>query len=57
MTWYTINFEGENRHANTYGMYGRKDALLGTAKLIAELKRVAYANNGGLTVTGIHNRP
>jgi len=38
-------------------MYGRKDALLDTAKLIAELENVAYANNGGSTVTGIHNRP
>jgi N-carbamoyl-L-amino-acid hydrolase len=38
-------------------MYGRKDALLGAAKLITELEKVAYENNGASTVTGIHSRP
>jgi N-carbamoyl-L-amino-acid hydrolase len=38
-------------------MYGRKDALTGAAKLITELEKVSYENNGAATVTGIHSRP
>ncbi|KIW84606.1 hypothetical protein Z517_03856 [Fonsecaea pedrosoi CBS 271.37] len=57
MTWYDVVFHGENGHANTYPMYGRRDALTGAAKLICELEKLAYEKNGASTVTGIHSRP
>jgi N-carbamoyl-L-amino-acid hydrolase len=53
----TVDFQGEDGHANTYPMYGRQDALLGAAKLMTALEEIAYANAGGSTVTGIHSRP
>lgn len=53
----TVHFQGEDGHANTYPMYGRKDALLGASKLITELEKVSYENAGASTVTGIHSRP
>lgn len=57
MTWYDVTFHGENGHANTYPMYGRRDALTGAAKLITELEKLAYEKAGGSTVTGIHSGP
>ncbi|KAK5457074.1 hypothetical protein LTS15_004855 [Exophiala xenobiotica] len=57
MTWYDVIFHGENGHANTYPMYGRRDALTGAAKLVCELEKLAYEQNGATTVTGIHSRP
>lgn len=57
MTWYDVHFEGEDGHANTYNMKRRKDALVGAAKVVVELEKLAYEMNGRTTVTGLHSRP
>lgn len=57
MTWYEVVFTGEDGHANTYPMYGRRDALTGAAKLITQLETLAYAKNGYTTVTSIQSGP
>ncbi|KAF2098864.1 N-carbamoyl-L-amino-acid hydrolase [Rhizodiscina lignyota] len=57
MTWYSMEFKGEDGHANTYPMAKRKDALLGAAKVITELEKVAFENKGDSTVTNILSGP
>jgi N-carbamoyl-L-amino-acid hydrolase len=57
MTWYEVVFHGEDGHANTYPMYGRRDALTGAAKLITSLETLAYDFNGYTTVTNIQSGP
>ncbi|KAL4903140.1 hypothetical protein BDW74DRAFT_186465 [Aspergillus multicolor] len=57
ITYYEVVFTGEDGHANTYPMYGRRDALTGTAKLITQLETLAYSRNGYTTVTNIQSGP
>ncbi|KAL4745329.1 hypothetical protein BDW72DRAFT_211518 [Aspergillus terricola var. indicus] len=57
ITYYEVIFAGEEGHANTYPMYGRRDALTGAAKLITQLETLAYARNGYTTVTNIQSGP
>ncbi|KAL3435096.1 hypothetical protein BDV09DRAFT_195274 [Aspergillus tetrazonus] len=38
ITYYEVIFAGEDGHANTYPMYGRRDTLTGAAKLITQPK-------------------
>ncbi|KAL4917372.1 hypothetical protein BDW62DRAFT_218179 [Aspergillus aurantiobrunneus] len=57
ITYYEIVFTGEDGHANTYPMYGRRDALTGAAKLITQLEKLAYTHNGYTTVTNIQSGP
>ena len=57
MTWYSLHLKGEDGHANTYPMYGRRDALLGAAKIITALDDLAYKHNGRTTVTNILSGP
>lgn len=57
MTWYEVIFHGEDGHANTYPMYGRRDALVGGAKLITALESLAYDQNGYTTTTSIQSGP
>ncbi|KAK4539199.1 hypothetical protein LTR36_001157 [Oleoguttula mirabilis] len=57
MTWYSLQLKGENGHANTYPMYGRRDALVGAGKIIAELDKLAYDHDGRTTVTNILSGP
>lgn len=53
----SVHLKGDNGHANTYPMYGRRDALVGAGKIISELDSLAYAHNGRTTVTNILSGP
>lgn len=53
----SINLKGEDGHANTYPMYGRRDAITGAAKIIVELEKLAYEKNGFTTLTNIRSGP
>ena len=55
--WLQVTFHGEDGHANTYPMFGRRDAIVGAGKLIAALDALAYDMNGYTTVTNIESRP
>ncbi|KAL4807452.1 glycosyl hydrolases family 31-domain-containing protein [Aspergillus unguis] len=57
ITYYEVVFTGEDGHANTYPMYGRRDALTGAAKVITQLEKLAYEKNGYTTVTNIQSGP
>ncbi|KAF2766563.1 N-carbamoyl-L-amino-acid hydrolase [Teratosphaeria nubilosa] len=57
INYYEVTFRGEDGHANTYPMYGRRDAMLGTAKLITSLEELAYSNHGYSTVVGLFTGP
>ncbi|KAL4760992.1 glycosyl hydrolases family 31-domain-containing protein [Aspergillus foveolatus] len=57
ITYYEVIFAGEDGHANTYPMYGRRNALTGAAKLMTQLETLAYTNNGYTTVTNIQSGP
>lgn len=52
-----MNLKGEDGHANTYPMYGRRDAILGAAKIITELEKLAYEKDGYTTLTNIRSGP
>lgn len=52
-----MKFLGDDGHANTYPMYGRRDAIVGAAKVITELDKLAYEKNGRTTVTNIISGP
>ena len=52
-----VDLKGEDGHANTYPMYGRRDALTGAAKIIAELEKLAFERNGYTTATNIRSGP
>lgn len=53
----SVNLKGEDGHANTYAMYGRRDAIVGAAKIITELEKLAYEKNGYTTLTKIRSGP
>jgi N-carbamoyl-L-amino-acid hydrolase len=57
MTWYNVVFHGDDGHANTKPMWGRRDTLAASARLINELENLAYEMNGYTTTTGIHSHP
>ncbi|KAJ9502459.1 hypothetical protein LTR96_005578 [Exophiala xenobiotica] len=57
MTWYDVTLSGENGHANTHPMYGRKDTLTGAAKIVASLETLAYEFNGATTPTSLKTGP
>ncbi|TVY50682.1 N-carbamoyl-L-amino-acid hydrolase [Lachnellula cervina] len=57
MTWYNVVFHGDDGHANTKPMWGRRDTLAASAKLITELENLAYEKHGYTTTTGIHSHP
>ncbi|KAK0919916.1 hypothetical protein LTS16_025810 [Friedmanniomyces endolithicus] len=57
MTWYSLHLKGDNGHANTYPMHGRRDALAGAGKIISALDDLAYTHNGRTTVTNILSGP
>ena len=57
MTWYNVVFHGDDGHPNTKLMWGRRDTLAASAKLINELENLAYEKNGYTTTTGIHSYP
>ncbi|KAL5041291.1 hypothetical protein BDW71DRAFT_192115 [Aspergillus fruticulosus] len=57
ITYHEVIFTGEDGHANTYPMYGRRDALTGAAKLITQLEILAYSRDGTTTVTNIQSGP
>ena len=43
MRWYEVTFTGQDTHAGTTPMVRRRDALLGAARLIAAVDRIARA--------------
>ncbi|KAL4944942.1 hypothetical protein BDV06DRAFT_232136 [Aspergillus oleicola] len=57
ITYYEVVFTGEDGHANTYPMFGRRDALTGAAKVITHLEKLAYTRDGYTTVTNIQSGP
>ncbi|KAK5137441.1 hypothetical protein LTR08_008419 [Meristemomyces frigidus] len=57
ISMFEMTFHGEDGHANTYDMEGRKDALVGASKVITELERLAYSANGRSTTTNIQSGP
>jgi N-carbamoyl-L-amino-acid hydrolase len=57
MTWYSLHLKGEDGHANTYPMYGRRDTLVGAANIITAVHELAYKHNGRSTVTNILSGP
>jgi hydantoinase/carbamoylase family amidase len=57
ISYHEVVFTGEDGHANTYPMHGRRDALTGAAKLIIQLETLAYARNGYTTVVSIESGP
>jgi N-carbamoyl-L-amino-acid hydrolase len=57
MAWYNVVFHGDDGHANTKPMWGRRDTLAASARLINELENLAYEMNGYTTTTGIHSHP
>ncbi|KAL4950651.1 glycosyl hydrolases family 31-domain-containing protein [Aspergillus filifer] len=57
ITYYEVIFTGEDGHANTYPMFGRRDALTGAAKIITALEKLAYNRDGYTTVTNIQSGP
>ncbi|KAF8864243.1 Zn-dependent exopeptidase [Acephala macrosclerotiorum] len=57
MTCYNVVFHGDDGHANTKPMYGRRDRFAASAKLVNELENLAYEMNDYTTTTGIHSHP
>ncbi|KAK4939769.1 hypothetical protein LTR10_020053 [Elasticomyces elasticus] len=57
MSWYEVVFHGQNGHANTYPMHGRRDTLQGAAKFMTSLETLAYHMGGRSTVTSIQSGP
>jgi N-carbamoyl-L-amino-acid hydrolase len=57
MTWYEVIFHGDDGHANTKSMWGRRDTLAASAKLISEIESLAYDFGGDTTTTGLHSHP
>jgi N-carbamoyl-L-amino-acid hydrolase len=55
--WYEINWTGMESHAGTTPMEGRRDALLGAALLIAEVRRIGARPDGRSTVGVIESKP
>lgn len=54
---FEVTFHGEDGHANTYAMHGRRDTLVGAGKFIVELDELAYTAGGYTTATGIQSGP
>lgn len=54
---FEVTFKGEDGHANTYPMHGRRDSLVGASRLICGLEQLAYDVNGYTTTTNIQSGP
>ncbi|KAL1587014.1 hypothetical protein WHR41_04129 [Cladosporium halotolerans] len=54
---FEATFRGEDGHANTYPMHGRRDALVGASRLIVELDNLAHVADGYTTATNIQSGP
>lgn len=54
---FEVTMKGEDGHANTYPMHGRRDTLVGASKLICDLEQLAYDANGYTTATNIQSGP
>lgn len=57
MTWYTAIFHGDDGHANTKPMFGRRDTLVASASVITELENLAFEKGGDTTTVQIHSYP
>jgi len=54
---FEVTFRGEDGHANTYPMHGRRDTLVGASKLVIELDGLAHTAGGYTTATNIQSGP
>jgi N-carbamoyl-L-amino-acid hydrolase len=54
---FEVTFRGEDGHANTYPMHGRRDTLVGASKLVVELDALAHTAGGYTTATNIQSGP
>ncbi|KAF1354588.1 hypothetical protein BDV97DRAFT_418396 [Delphinella strobiligena] len=54
---FEVTFKGEDGHANTYPMHGRRDSLVGASRLICDLEQLAYDVDGYTTTTNIQSGP
>ena len=58
MRWYEVTITGQDAHTGTTPMAGRKNALLGAARLIDQVDAIARAHPPGVgTIGRIENRP
>jgi len=57
ISMFEVTFRGEDGHANTYPMHGRRDTLVGASKLIVELDNLAHTAGGYTTATNIQSGP
>ncbi|KAK4544044.1 hypothetical protein LTR36_004542 [Oleoguttula mirabilis] len=57
ISMFELTFHGEDGHANTYDMEGRRDTLVGASKVITEVERLAYSAKGRSTTTNIQSGP
>ena len=54
---FEVTLHGEDGHANTHDMHGRRDSLVGASKLVTELDQLAYDAGGLTTATNIQSGP
>ncbi|SCV41388.1 uncharacterized protein FFB14_07453 [Fusarium fujikuroi] len=54
---FEVHLHGQDGHAATYTMNRRQDALVGAAKVIAGIERLAHEFEGFATPTAIHSGP
>ncbi|KAK5119625.1 hypothetical protein LTR85_007454 [Meristemomyces frigidus] len=57
ISMFEMTFQGEDGHANTYDMEGRKDTLVGASKVITAVEELAFSSNGRSTTTNIQSGP
>ncbi|MCW5637596.1 MAG: Zn-dependent hydrolase [Rubrivivax sp.] len=56
--WYDLRLTGQAAHAGSTPMAGRRDALVGAARLVDALRRIAEAQPGGVATVGeLHIAP
>ena len=56
--WYDLRLTGQAAHAGSTPMAGRRDALVGAARLVDALRRIAEAQPGGVATVGeLHVAP
>lgn len=50
--WYDLKLAGQAAHAGSTPMAGRRDALVGAARLVEAVRRIALAHPGGVATVG-----
>jgi beta-ureidopropionase / N-carbamoyl-L-amino-acid hydrolase len=58
MRWYEVNVQGQDAHTGATPMYLRKNALLGSARMIDRIDAIGHAYPGAVATVGlIENKP